>query len=64
MMDLWFVEVNLYSKNFYPSWKFFEDYIVIDFVWGIYNSGLSSMYLRENLTTPRMTEKRIIEEKI
>ena len=34
------------------------------FVLGIYKSGLSSIYLREYLTTPPIIEKRIIAQKI
>tara|TARA_B100001778_G_scaffold193996_1_gene159922 strand:- start:163 stop:273 length:111 start_codon:yes stop_codon:yes gene_type:complete len=36
----------------------------MSFVLGIYKSGLSSIYLREYLTTPPIIEKRIMDEKM
>ena len=60
-IDLIFVEVNLYLKIHID---FLQDLYCQKFVLGIYNLGLSSMYLREYVTTPPITEKRIITEKV
>ena len=60
--DFKFIEVNLYSKNSFLI--YFEAYIVIVLFLGIYKLGLSSIYLKENLATPKIIEKRTIEEKI
>tara|TARA_Y100000991_G_C21945669_1_gene337345 strand:+ start:191 stop:319 length:129 start_codon:yes stop_codon:yes gene_type:complete len=39
-------------------------YIVMPFVFGIYISELSSMYLREYLATPPIIENKTIAEKM
>ena len=57
-MDLKFFEVNLYAKNFLLISS--DVHVDQSFVLGIYKSGLSSIYLREYLTTPPIIEKRKI----